>query len=49
MEEKLQRYGKEHKVEIFEGADHSLKGTTYFQDVVAWFRQHPITPTEKEK
>ena len=27
----------------------SLKGTTYFQDVVAWFRQHPITPTEKEK
>lgn len=43
MGRKLKQYGKEYKLEIFEGADHSLKGTTYFSDVISWLKSHPIS------
>lgn len=46
MGEELQKYGKEYKLEIFGRADHSLKGTSYFPDVIAWFRAHPIPAEE---
>ena len=42
MDRALTAAGKEHKLVIFEGADHSLKGTTYIDDVIAWFRAHPL-------
>jgi len=36
----LEKAGKEHKLIVYQGADHSLKGTSYNSDVVDWFRQH---------
>lgn len=43
MDRALTAAGKEHKLVIFEGADHSLRGTTYIDDVIAWFRAHPLS------
>lgn len=43
MDRALTAAGKEHKLVIFDGADHSLKGTTYIDDVIAWFRAHPLS------
>lgn len=42
MDKALDEAGKEHKLIVYEGADHSLSGTTYIQDVVEWFRSHPF-------
>lgn len=42
MARELQRCGKEYALKIYEGADHSLKGTTLLDDVTAWFRAHPL-------
>lgn len=42
MDRALTEAGKEHKLVIFEGADHSLQGTTYIDDVIEWFRSHPL-------
>ena len=42
MDRMLTAAGKEHKLIIYEGADHSLKGTSYIDDVIAWFRAHPL-------
>lgn len=42
MDRALTAAGKEHKLVIFEGADHSLQGTTYIDDVIEWFRSHPL-------
>ena len=42
MDKALSEAGKEHKLIIYEGADHSLKGTTYIADVLAWFDEHPL-------
>lgn len=42
MDRALTAAGKDHKLVIFEGADHSLQGTTYIDDVIAWFRAHPM-------
>ena len=42
MHEKLKEAGKETKLVIYEGADHSLKGTTYMDEVDAWFKSHPL-------
>ena len=32
--------GKEYKLVIYEGADHSLQGTSYIDDVLAWFKEY---------
>lgn len=42
MYEKLMEAGKEAKLVIYEDADHSLKGTSYMDDVDFWFRSHPL-------
>lgn len=42
MDRALTAAGKEHRFVVFEGADHSLKGTTYIDDVIAWFRKYPL-------
>lgn len=42
MSRMLTAAGKEHQLKIYEGADHSLKGTSYIDDVIAWFRAHPL-------
>lgn len=42
MYEKLQEAGKESKLIVYDGADHSLKGTTYLDDVDVWFKEHPL-------
>lgn len=34
--------GKEHKLLVYEGADHSLRGTSYISDAVQWFEEHPL-------
>ncbi len=42
MDRALAAAGKEHKLIVYEGADHSLAGTSYIQDVVNWFKAHPL-------
>lgn len=42
MDKALSEAGKEHKLIIYEGADHSLKGTTSIADVLTWFDEHPL-------
>lgn len=34
--------GKEHKLLVYPGADHSLRGTSYTADVIDWFKKHPL-------
>lgn len=38
MDELLTSAGKPHKLKIYPGADHSLLTTSYFDDVIEWFR-----------
>lgn len=42
MAEQLKRYGKEYRLITYPDADHSLKGTSYLEDVVTWFQEHPL-------
>ena len=42
MDRELTKAGKEHKLIVYDGADHSLKGTTYIKDVISWFKSHPF-------
>lgn len=42
MDRLLDYYKKEHKLIIYPHADHSLKGTSYFEDTLAWFSAHPL-------
>ncbi len=42
MDAALTRAGKEHKLIVYPGADHSLRGTSYLDDVVQWFQAHPF-------
>lgn len=42
MDKALTAAGKEHKLMIYPGADHSLKGTTFVDDIMAWFQAHPL-------
>ena len=42
MDKALTAAGKEHKLVIYPGADHSLKGTTFVDDIMAWFQAHPL-------
>ena len=42
MDRALTEAGKEHKLMVYEGADHSLKGTSAVEDILAWFEQHPL-------
>lgn len=42
MDKALTIAGKEHCLIIYEGADHSLAGTTFFQDAMAWLAAHPL-------
>lgn len=39
----LERYGKEHKLIIYEDADHSLQGTEWYLEMIAWFNDHPLS------
>jgi len=42
MDRALTAAGKEHKLLIYPGADHSLRTAPFVDDVVAWFEQHPL-------
>lgn len=42
MDQALTAAGKEHKLIVYPGADHSLKGTGFLQDIQAWFGAHPL-------
>jgi len=42
MDRVMTAAGKEHKLVIYPGADHSLRGTTLLDDVDAWFRGYPL-------
>lgn len=42
MDRALTKAGKEHRLVIYPGADHSLKGTGFIDDVLSWFAAHPL-------
>ena len=42
MDRALTAAGQEHKLIVYEGADHSLQGTSYVKDVLDWFAAHPL-------
>ena len=42
MDAALEAAGKEHRLILYEEADHSLKNTGYWADVLDWFRAHPL-------
>ena len=42
MDRALTAAGKEHKLIIYPGADHSLEGTSFMEDTLAWFQAHPL-------
>ena len=42
MDAALEAAGREHKLIIYENANHSLRGTSYYDDVLAWFGAHPL-------
>lgn len=42
MDRALTAAGKEHKFVTYEGADHSLQGTGYMEEVKAFFATHPL-------
>ena len=42
MDRALEDAGKEHRLIVYENADHSLEGTPYLDDVIQWFQEHPL-------
>lgn len=42
MDRQLENCHKEHRLILYPGADHSLKGTTCLKDTLAWFAAHPL-------
>ena len=42
MDAALSKANKVHKLIVYPGADHSLKGTSYIDDVIAWFQSYPL-------
>lgn len=42
MDRALEAAGKEHRLVVYEGADHSLKGTSFVDDIMDWFDRHPL-------
>ena len=42
MDRALAAAGKEHKLIIYPGADHSLNGTSFIEDIVSWFAGYPL-------
>lgn len=42
MDKALTEAGKEHKLIVYEGADHSLSGTSSVDDILEWFAEHPL-------
>lgn len=42
MDRALTLAGKEHQFVLYEGADHSMKGTTWFTDAMHWLESYPI-------
>ncbi len=42
MAEALRAAGREVRLALYDGADHSLQGTPYMEDVLAWFAGHPF-------
>ena len=42
MDIALSRANKVHKLIVYPGADPSLKGTSYIDDVIAWFQSYPL-------
>lgn len=42
MDAALEKAGREHRLVLYENADHSLQGTNYWTDVLAWFAAHPL-------
>ena len=43
----LRAAGKECRLCVYENADHSLRGTKYYDDVFAWFAEHPLEEKEE--
>lgn len=42
MDRALTAAGKEHKLIVYPGADHSLKGTSRMEDIMSWFAKYPL-------
>lgn len=42
LAEELEKYGKEYKLVIYEGAGHELKGTNNFLESIKWFEKYRI-------
>lgn len=42
MDRALASAGKPHKLIIYEGADHALSGTPWFEDALNWLNAHPL-------
>lgn len=42
MYDKLKAAGKDCKLLVYEGADHSLQGTTFLDDACQWLRRYPL-------
>lgn len=42
MDQALTEAGKEHRLIVYEGADHSLAGTSSVDDILEWFEEHPL-------
>ena len=42
MDRALTAAGKEHKLIVYEGGDHSLEKTAWFEDAIAWLNAHPL-------
>ena len=42
MDRALTAAGKEHKLIIYPGANHSLEGTSFLEDTLAWFQAYPL-------
>ncbi len=42
MDRALTQAGKTHKFIVYEGADHSLKGTSFVEDIMDWFSRYPL-------
>ena len=42
MDRALTAAGKEHKFIVYEGGDHSLEKTAWFEDAIAWLNAHPL-------
>ncbi|MEA4919855.1 MAG: prolyl oligopeptidase family serine peptidase [Clostridiaceae bacterium] len=40
--QKLKDSGKECRLIIYDGADHSLRGTTFVSDAIQWLNDHPL-------